>query len=490
MSNVLEIADCYDTIIIGGGIVGCAAAWALARYELKVLLLEANNDITCGATKANSGIVHAGYDCVPGTLKAKLNADGAKMFPKLAKQLDFPFKVNGSLVLCFDKAEHSHITELYDRSQKNGIPDVEIISAEQAYKLETNLADGLHSALHAKTAAVISPWEAAIAFAENAATNGTDFLIETKVTNITRKNSIFEVHTAQKTFTAKTIINAAGVFSADVHNFIADNADNSNNPDNPDNPEQENIILQRGQYFLLDSAYKNFVQHTLFQLPDNNGKGVLIAPTADGNVIVGPNSENISPETDFTAPEDVKTTRKGLAEVLEKAAAAVKNLPINGNITTFAGVRAKHSSKDFVINEPIAGFVNAVGIDSPGLSAAPAIALMLADFITKRLQPAQKANHTPTRTAIQRFGELSFAEKQKLIAKNPKYGHIVCRCETVTEADIIDAIRRPVGAKNLDAIKRRTRSQAGRCQGGFCSLKLTDILQNELGLSEEKIWSC
>ncbi|MCL1989116.1 MAG: NAD(P)/FAD-dependent oxidoreductase [Firmicutes bacterium] len=479
MSNVLEVSENYDTIIIGGGIVGCAAAWALSQYNLRVLLLESNNDITCGATKANSGIVHAGYDCVPGTLKAKLNAEGAKMFPMLAKQLDFPLKVNGSMVLCFDKAEHSHIEELYDRSVKNGIPEVEIISAEQAYQLEPNIADGLYSALLAKTAAVISPWEAAIAFAENAATNGVQFLIETKVTNITADNGLFEVFADNQKFIAKTLINAAGTSSAYIRNFLA-----------KDKSDYEEIIPQRGQYFLLDNAHKNFVKHTLFQLPDNSGKGVLVAPTADGNIIVGPNSENISKEVDFTTAEDVKTTKAGLADVLEKIAISVKGLPINGNITTFAGVRAKHSSKDFVIDEPFPGFVNALGIDSPGLSAAPAIALMLTKLITKKLHPTKKADYVATRRAIQRFGELSFAEKQALIAENLKYGHVVCRCETVTEADIIDAIRRPVGARNLDAIKRRTRSQAGRCQGGFCSLKLTDILQNELGLSEEKIWSC
>jgi len=452
----------YDSIIIGAGIVGCAAARALSRYRLNILVLEAQDDISCGATKANSGIVHAGYDCHPGTLKAKLNVEGASMFPALAKELDFPYKANGSMVLCFNEKGHPDLMELYERGKINKVPDIKLLNAEEAYKIEPNLAPGLHSALWAKGAGIISPYETAIAFAENAAENGVEFLLEAAVTEI-KKEDVFKVESAKGTFTADTIINAAGVNSADFD-------------------KNEAIIAQRGQYYLLDNAYKGFVNCTLFPLPSRLGKGVLIAPTVDGNILVGPNAEEI-PD-----PHDTQTTRDGLDEILQKAQQTVANLPIQGRITSFSGIRAKHKSQDFVINEPIPGFINAMGIDSPGLSAAPAIGEMLADMVTKKLKP-QKANFLNTRTGITRFATASFSEQEALIRGDSNYGHVVCRCETVTEAEILAAIHRPLGARNLPALKRRVRAQMGRCQGGFCSLKLAEILSRELHISEESVWT-
>ncbi|MCL2398762.1 MAG: NAD(P)/FAD-dependent oxidoreductase [Defluviitaleaceae bacterium] len=463
----------YDTIIVGAGIIGCATARFLGQYNLNILVIESQDDVSCGASKANSGIVHAGYDCYPGTLKAQLNAEGAAMYPILAEELDFPFKTNGSFVLCFNEEDHHKIIALYERGLTNNIPDLKIITHEEAYNLEPNLAPNLHSALWAQKAGIVSSYEANIAFAENAAVNGVEFLLETSVINISQKSKeidsaqSFTVETTQGTFFTKTIINAAGLKADIINNYINDTT--------------ETILPQRGQYYLLDNAHRGFVTRTIFSLPGSKGKGVLIAPTVDENTLIGPNAEDSN---------DTQTTRSGLDEVLEKAKMSVSNLPIHGRITTFAGVRAKHASKDFVINEPISGFFNALGIDSPGISAAPAIGKKLAQMVADKLNPGLNPGYNPGRLGIKRFSRLSFAEQAALISENPQYGHVVCRCETVTEAEIIDSIRRPIGAGDLAAIKRRTRAQMGRCQGGFCSLKLSEILSKELGVSEEYIWTC
>ena len=458
----------YDVIVVGAGIVGCCTARALSRYRLKVLVLEAQDDISCGASKANSGIIHAGYDCYPGTLKARLNVEGAGLFHELAQELDIPFEVNGSLVLCFHEEEHHQLEKLYQRGIENSVGNIELIDADLAYKIEPRLAPGLHSALWAKSAAIVSPYEAAIAFAENAAENGVEFLLEAALTDL-RAGPPFALETAKGTFTADVVVNTAGIEADTVHNYVAKPA--------------EAILPQRGEYYLLDKAHKGYVNCTLFPLPGPSGKGVLIAPTVDGNTIIGPNAENL------TERHETQTTSMGLSEILEKGGQTVADLPIYGRITTFAGIRAKHGSKDFIINEPLPGFVNALGIDSPGLSAAPAIGKRLVDMVTSRLQPEINKNFMPERTGIKRFATLSFEEMAALIKDDPNYGHIVCRCEMVTEAEIIDAIRRPLGARNLGAIKRRTRAQMGRCQGGFCSIKLAEILSRELDISEESIWT-
>ena len=461
----------YDTIVIGAGIVGCAAARFLSKYQLDILVIEFQEDISCGASKANSGIVHAGYDCIPGTNQAKYNVLGTAMYPALAKELDIPLKLNGSLVLCFNEEDHPQLEELYQRGIANNVPDMHLISAGEAYKIEPNLAPGLHSALWAKTAGIVSPYEATIAFAENAAENGVEFLLNSPVTKITtdKKDGKFTVETPNGTFTASTIINAAGVESAKMNNFVSDT--------------KEEILPQRGEYYLLDNAHKGFVNCVLFPLPGPKGKGILLAPTFDGNTVVGPNAEDI--EDGF----DTQTTRAGLDEVAQKANQSVANLPLHGRITTFTGIRAKIKHKDFILNEPVQGFFNAMGVDSPGLSAAPAIGEDLANKVAAKLNAKEDPAFNPRREGIKRFSELSFEEQAALIEKNPKYGHVICRCEMITEAEVVESINRKVGARSLDAIKRRSRAQMGRCQGGFCSPKLAEILARELKVSEESIWS-
>jgi len=459
----------YDIIIIGGGIVGCATARALSQYQLKILLIERAADIAVGATKANSGILHAGYDCHPGTLKAELNVKGLSLYHNLAKELDIPYRINGSLVISTEKDGPQKLKDLYKRGQENGVKDMTLLSAEETLALEPNLNPAITGSLRAKTAGIISPYEAAIAFAENAAENGVDFLLETTVTNIQPcKDGGFTIHiNGNNPLKAKLVINTAGVESATIHNHISET--------------KETISPQRGQYYLLDNTQRGLVNHTIFQLPTNLGKGVLVVPTIDHNILLGPTAE--SPDT----PTSTQTTPDGLQDVLEKTGLILKNVPIRDRITAFAGIRAKHESKDFILEESAPGFISAIGIDSPGLTAAPAIAEKIAALATARLQPATNPNFKPIRIGIKRFRELPANTQADLIKENPAYGRVVCRCETITEAEIIDAIKRPVGAKNLDALKRRTRAQMGRCQGGFCKIRLIEILSRELNIPETAV---
>ena len=499
----------YDVIIIGGGIVGTATARALSRYQLKILLIEREADIAVGATKANSGILHAGYDCHPGTLKATLNVEGVAMYKMLVKELDIPCRTNGSLVISTGEDGPAKLKALYEQGLINGVTDMELLTGEEVLALEPNLNSSITGALRARTAGIISPYEAGIAFAENAAVNGVEFMLETAVIGIdadedeggftvwthcagtTRRGGILPPESTTnadngpgRSFASRTarpcnlggrmpplrtkiIINAAGVESAAIHNHVSN--------------RKEAITPQRGQYYLLDNTQRDLIKHTVFQLPTHLGKGVLVVPTIDHNIMLGPTAE--PPET----PTATETTPEGLQEALEKVGLILKSVPIRDRITAFAGIRAKHDCKDFIIEETAPGFVSAIGIDSPGLSAAPAIAKRIAGFVTARLQPAVNPNFKPERVGIKRFRELPPAQQAALIKENPAYGRVVCRCETITEAEIIDAIHRPVGAKNLGAVKRRTRAQMGRCQGGFCLTKLTELLSKELNIPETAV---
>ncbi|MCL2839840.1 MAG: NAD(P)/FAD-dependent oxidoreductase [Defluviitaleaceae bacterium] len=458
-----------DIIIIGAGIVGCATARFLSQYKLKIIVLERGADVAIGATKANSGILHSGYDCEPNTHKAALNVKGLSMYHKLKKELDIPMRICGSMVVSFSESgeKSPELIRLYERGISNGVTDMELISGEVARKLEPNLHLSVTGALVSKNAGIISPYEAAIAFAENAAENGVEFFLNTNVTHINFADKSFTIHTSTGYFSSPVVINAAGLESGNIHNMT--------------HVEKESIIPQRGEYYLLDNTQRNLVSRTIFQLPTNLGKGVLITPTLDHNILLGPTGDFID------EGNSTETTLKGLAETLEKASLSLNKIPIRHRITNFAGVRAKHHSRDFVIEESTSGFFNAIGIDSPGLTAAPAIAKMLGEMVLSRLQPKENPKFKSKRVGIKRFKELSPTLQAEYIAQNPAYGRIVCRCETITEGEIIESIRRPVGAKNLDAVKRRSRAQMGRCQGGFCTMRLMEILSAELGISELEI---
>jgi glycerol-3-phosphate dehydrogenase len=474
----------YDIIIIGGGIVGCATARALSRYATDILLVEQGPDVSVGATKANSGILHAGYDCVPGTLKAALNVQGLCMYMPLMKELDIPHRINGSFVVSTVESGDKELKTLYEQGITNGVTGMELLTAEQARTLEPNLHPSVNGALKATTAGIISPYEAAIAFAENAAVNGVDFLLETKVTGVAPAVDDFEssgfaltVSTSRGNFHTRVVINCAGTESGNIANHLRGSV------------SVPPIVIhpQRGQYYLLDNTQRNLINHTIFQLPTRMGKGVLIAPTVDHNILLGPTAEAMEDPRYEGDPQATETTRDGLQETLAKARLTLAHIPIHDRITAFAGIRAKHAGRDFIIEESPNHFFHAIGIDSPGLTAAPAIAARLADMALARLNPAEKTNFIKERPAITRFRDLSPDEQTRLVAANPAYGQVVCRCETITQAEILDAMRRPIPAKNLDALKRRTRAQMGRCQGGFCTLRLVELLSREHGIPEGQV---
>lgn len=459
----------FDVTIIGAGIVGCSAARELTRYNLSICVVDMHDDVACGTTKANSAIVHAGFDASPGSLKAQLNGAGNKMFDKLSKELDFPFKRNGSLVLCFNKDELYKLEALKKQGEENGVPGISILSQEETKKLEPNISDAIAGALYAPTGGITCPYEMTIAYAENAFTNGAKFMFDAEVTDIKRIKGYYKMSTSQGDIESRLIINAAGVYADEINNMVSS--------------KKMHIIPRKGEYCLFDKAAGGTVSKTIFQLPTVMGKGVLVTPTVDGNLLVGPNA------VDLDKKSDINTTSEGIDEILIKAKKSVKDIPMNQIITSFSGLRAHADEDDFIIGEADGAdnFINAAGIESPGLSSAPAIADMLLHIVIDRLRPEKNENFNPIRKGIPKFREMDNERRKELIAENPDYGKIICRCETVTEGEIINAIRRPLGAKTIDGVKRRTRAGMGRCQSGFCLTRVVDILARELNVPRTEI---
>lgn len=457
----------YDIAIIGAGVSGTAIARELSRYQTKICVLEREEDVCCGTSKANSAIIHAGYDAEPGSLKAKLNLRGNQMMDQLAKDLDFPFRRNGSLVLCLDEKDLPNLQKLYERGITNGVKGLQILNKEEVRAMETNISDQVIAALYAPTGGIVCPFHMTIAFAENACANGTVFHFNTEVKNITRRQNIWEIETTKGTFEAGCIINAAGVYADKLHNMVSQ--------------KKIHITPRKGEYCLLDKTAGTHVSHTVFTLPGKLGKGVLVTPTVHGNLLIGPTAADIEDK------EGVNTTREGLDEVLQKSAASVKNIPARQVITSFAGLRAHEDGDDFIIGETEKDFIDCAGIESPGLSSAPAIGEMVAELLKEKYNLKEKEDFISTRKGITDPSKLFLEERNALIHREPAYGNIICRCEMVTEGEIIDAIRRPLGAKSLDGVKRRTRAGMGRCQSGFCSPRVMEILARELDIPVEEI---
>lgn len=457
----------YDIAIIGAGVSGTAIARELSRYQTKICVLEREEDVCCGTSKANSAIIHAGYDAEPGSLKAKLNLRGNQMMDQLAKDLDFPFRRNGSLVLCLDEKDLPNLQKLYERGITNGVKGLQILNKEEVRAMETNISDQVIAALYAPTGGIVCPFHMTIAFAENACANGTVFHFNTEVKNITRRQNIWEIETTKGTFEAGCIINVAGVYADKLHNMVS--------------RKKIHITPRKGEYCLLDKTAGTHVSHTVFTLPGKLGKGVLVTPTVHGNLLIGPTAADIEDK------EGVNTTREGLDEVLQKSAASVKNIPARQVITSFAGLRAHEDGDDFIIGETEKDFIDCAGIESPGLSSAPAIGEMVAELLKEKYNLKEKEDFISTRKGITDPSKLFLEERNALIHREPAYGNIICRCEMVTEGEIIDAIRRPLGAKSLDGVKRRTRAGMGRCQAGFCSPRVMEILARELDIPVEEI---
>ena len=450
-----------DVTVIGAGVIGCAVARELTKYRLNVCVVEKETDVCEGTSKANSGIVHAGFDCKPGTLKAKLNVRGNAMIAELSNKLDFAFKNNGAMVLCFEEDRLTDLKKLREKGEKNGVAGLEILSGDEARAREPRLSKEVKYALYAPTSGIVCPFEMTLAFAENAYANGVEFRLSTEVTAIEKISEGWKVTTDKGEILGRYIFNCAGVYA----DKIAEMA----------NAGDFRIIPRKGEYMLMDKDAGETVSHTIFQLPTKMGKGVLVTPTVHGNLLVGPTAEDIDDK------ENTSTTAGGLAEIRAKSALSVEGLPFGKVITGFTGLRAVGDTHDFIINEGAEGFFNAAGIESPGLTSAPAIAEMLREMLSKKTDLTPKTDHIDTREGVVHFAELSREEQNALIAKEPTYGNIVCRCETITEGEIRDAINRPLGAVTLDGVKRRTRAGMGRCQAGFCSPKTILLLAEKLG---------
>ena len=455
----------YDVVIIGAGVSGSASARELSRYKLNACVIEKTEDVCSGTSKANSGIVHAGFDAPEGSLMAKLNVEGNLMMEELSKELDFPFKKNGSLVICLSEEDMPKLKALYDRGIRNGVKELKILNKEEVLELEPNITDDVYAALYAPTGGIVCPFGLNIALAENANTNGIEFRFNTEAQDIEKIDGGFIIKTNQGDIRTKYIVNAAGVYADKFHNMVSQN--------------KINITARKGEYCLLDKTAGNHVSRTIFALPGKMGKGVLVSPTAHGNLIVGPTS------TDIDDKEGVNTTREGLDTVIGKSSMNVKNIPMRQVITSFSGLRAHEDNHEFIIKEleDAKGFIDCAGIESPGLTSSPAIGKMVADILKEKLNLEENPNFVGTRKGILDPNTLSLEERNQLIKEQPAYGNIICRCEMITEGEIIDAIRRPLGAKSLDGVKRRTRAGMGRCQAGFCSPKTMEILERELSIS-------
>ena len=459
----------YDVAVIGGGVVGCAIARELSRWELSVCLIERGEDVCSGTSKANSAIIHAGFDAEPGTWKAKMNVAGSRMMPELARELDFRFRRNGALVVCLNADELPALESLYRRGLENGVDGLRILSGDEARALEPNLTDGVVAALYAQTSGIVCPFDMTIALAENALENGVEFRLNECVEAVIRSEDGYALRTSKGEISARFVVNAAGVHSDELNNQVSEH--------------KLHITPRKGDYILLDRAAGKHVSTTVFQLPGKLGKGILVTPTAHGNLLLGPTA------TDVEDRECASTTAAELDQVTATGALGVKNIPFNQAITSFCGLRAHEDGHDFVLGEPedAPGFFNAAGVESPGLSSAPAIGAHIAGLVAERACAARKANFISRRKGFIHAAELSAEKRAELIRQNPLYGRIVCRCEEISEGEIVDAIRRPLGARSLDGVKRRVRAGMGRCQAGFCTPRVMEILARELDVPMESI---
>ncbi|ELC8361783.1 NAD(P)/FAD-dependent oxidoreductase [Clostridium perfringens] len=451
-----------DIIVIGAGVVGCSIARELSKYNLDVLVVEKNSDVSEGISKGNSGIVHAGYNEKIGTLKAKLNIEGNKIFDDLSRDLQFPFKRNGAFILAFSDEEMKTLESLKENGEKLGVEGLEILTREEALNIEPNLNKEIVGVLNVKTSGIVSPYEMTIALAENAAENGVEFKLNSKVTNIEKISEGYKVTLNNKELVSgKLIINASGLEGAFLNNLVS--------------MSKREINPVKGEYCLFDKVAGAMINKTLFQVPNKLSKGVLVTPTAEGNLLVGPNA---------VEGKTLETSREGIDEILDKSKKSLEELPVARILNTFSGIRPKTKGGDFIIEEveDAKNFINVIGIDSPGLTAAPAIGVYVVNMIKERLDLVEKKNFKKNREKIVRFAELSLEEKNRLIKEKPAYGHMVCKCECVTEGEIVESIHRPIKALTVDAIKRRTRASMGGCQGTGCTLPISKILSRELGI--------
>lgn len=460
----------YDVAIIGGGVIGSMLARQLSRYSLKICILEKENDIAMGASKANSGIVHGGFDPEPDTLKAKLNSIGVEKLFSVAKELNAPIKRNGSLVLAFGSDEEPAINELYERGIKNGISGMKVISGDEARKLEPALSPDVTLALHITSAGIVCPYELTVAAMGNAIDNGAELIRKFKVASIKKDDDFTVTSEKGESVTAKFVVNCAGAYSDKIAAMIGD--------------ESFKIIPRAGEYMLLDKTAGSLVSHTIFQVPSKEGKGILVSPTVDGNLLTGPTAGVVD------SPLNTETTPEGLNMVERLSKKSVPSVNFRQVITSFSGVRSSEKNGDFIIkiSDKAENFLNIAAIDSPGLTCSVSIADYAVEILKENgLVLNGKADFNPNRPDPHAFRKMSDKQKDDFIKQNPAYGRIVCRCEGVSEGEIRAAVTTNPKALDIDSVKRRTRSGMGRCQGGFCMPYVMKIISEETGIPMEKI---
>jgi glycerol-3-phosphate dehydrogenase len=461
----------YDFVIIGSGIIGTTIARALSRYDLNIIVLEKENDVANHQTIANSAIIHSGHDPIPNTLKAQLCVLGNRMYETMEKELDIPLLYTGAFVVAKGQEQEAHLKELYDRALVNGVQGVEILSGQEALKLERNLAPDVTQVLSLPTTKVTFPWEVAFACMENAIKNGASLRKNAEVTALVKIDDIYHVTlNHQEVILTKGIINASGVFSDHVASML-------------EHDVPYKITPRKGEYFVLDKRVEGFIERVLYPIPTNLGKGVLLVPQVHGNILVGPTSKNID------AYDDLSNTTEALTQITKQAKQLSLNIPFDQIIRTFSGIRATSTYEDFYIKESLTygNFYHVAGIDSPGLTAAPAIAEYVVDLIKEKNTLIEKENYTPIRQKMHLFHHLDIKEKQALLKKDPLYGNIICKCERITEREIIDAIKGPLGSNTIKGIKKRARAGSGLCQGGYCEGNVLRIIARETNTPITKI---
>ena len=452
-----------DVIVIGAGVMGAAVSRELSKYKLNIMVLDKENDVSNGTSKANSAIVHAGYDAKEGTLMAKYNVLGAGMYESLCKEIGAPYKNVGSYVLAFSEEERKHIEKLYQRGLTNGVPQMEILEKDEILRREPNINKNVVAALYAGSAGIVGPWEFTIKLLENAALNGTEVLVDAEVSNIEKLQDGYKVILKDgRSFETKAVINAAGVYADKINDMVSKN--------------HFDIHPRIGEYYVLDKVQGKLTNSVLFQCPTIMGKGILVTKTVHGNIMVGPTAEDVE------SKDYVGTTTHGLDDIRRQAEKTISGINYRDSIRNFTGIRAESSTGDFIIGEvsDAPNFFNIAGTKSPGLSSAPAIGVDVAKMVVEKLGAVKKEEFKQNRPQIH-FIELSPEEKAEVIKKDPRYGRIICRCESITEGEIVDVIHRMVGARTVDGVKKRCRPGTGRCQGGFCGPRVQEILARELG---------
>lgn len=464
----------YDVAIIGAGVIGTFIARELSRYKIKIIIIERENDVANGATMANSGIVYDGYHSKPDRMKGKLIPKGNFMYDKVCEELDVPFKRIGSLVVGFDDEDYEKIEKLYKKGLKNKVPDMRIIDGEEVLKLEPNINPDVKFALYSPTCGIVSPFEMAVALAENAMDNAAELILNNEVIDIKKIDDNFKVITREKEVETKCVINCAGVYADKINNMIA--------------PPSFEIVPKRGQYLVLDKSAGNLVNSVIQQCKVGDEKGILLIPTVHNNLMIGPGLDSAEDK------EALETTADMIESIKEKAIKVCEDIQFNQVIRSFSGLKAKIDTEDFVVEEStdIKGLINVAGIATPGLTCSPAIAEIVVNLVKNIFDRndkniSLKEDFNPRRKKVIRFNDLNEAEKSELVKKNPAYGRVICRCQTITEGEILDAIHRNAGATTVKGVKKRTTTSMGRCQGGFCGPKIVEILSRELGKEMNEI---